>query len=165
MVCRSLLLTGIAWILSCQSVAQATADDRNVIQVAMLTFFKPEEWHSADWKPKNHVVLRPMFSPKTRPIFSDELERAIAKCEREITNMDFELTKTNASADRSARLHMELVQLREDLVALRETERKMTDGQRYVPAAVVEPSNLTWDKRIIITGMSNRLFTKDRDYL
>jgi len=59
-------------------------DDRNVIQAALLSFFKPEPWYAADWKSTGHVVLYIRHKLPKRADYSKTLDRLIEYLKSEI---------------------------------------------------------------------------------
>jgi len=52
-------------------------DDRDVIQTALLSFFKQQPWYAADWKPAKRVVLRVRSKMPKREEYPKRLDRII----------------------------------------------------------------------------------------
>jgi len=155
-----MLCVCIGWGRSATEPAQAqelTGEaDRDVIQLSLLSFFQKEEWHSADWTPENHVVLRREYRGKQRADFavalSDEINRASQNLE-EIASYAREEVSDDALLAHLARVRN---QTQKDLAVLKTIKERMSEGPLVTPPPLVQPSAFTWDKRIRVTDRSNR---------
>lgn len=57
-------------------LALTANDDRDVIQTALLSFYKKEVWHSADWDPKQPIQLLDKFG-RDEPMSMELILRAL----------------------------------------------------------------------------------------
>jgi hypothetical protein len=154
------MFVSIGYTTSAAEPAQASGlpreSDRDVIQLCLLSFFQKEEWHSADWTPENHVVLRPEFRVKVRGDFAAALDEEIRRANQSLEQIASRIG-TEASDDarhaQLARLHE---QTQKDLAALQSITKRMSEGPQVTPPPLVQPAALTWDKRIRVTERSNR---------
>ena len=131
-------------------------DDRDVIQTALLNFFTPEDWHSADWKPKRKVVLRTQFQSKARPEFSAAMEALVQDMRYSVDSLEKYIDREKLAPKEVVRLRRELVNARARL-SIAEDLRQRTWQGSYSPPDLIPLKSLTWDKRIMVTDDSNRL--------
>lgn len=139
-------------------------DDRDVIQTALLSFFRHEEWHSGDWKPKSHVVLRTQFRSKLRPDFNAELELIRENCQRELEYATESPKKDEKLTPKEvARLKEYAEDSRRELSALAAVKSNLSIGTDYMPSAIAPLKSMTWDSRIILSDKWNRRFRETNE--
>lgn len=136
-------------------------DDRDVIQAAMLSFFTPEEWHSADWTPKNHVIIRTQLRSKVRPQFGENLDAIIKYKESEVDYLKTEMGKANPNTDwDKAKMKQYLANITADLEKLKAIQALTGAGAEYTPPPITPLKSMDWDKRIIVTDERNLRFPR-----
>jgi hypothetical protein len=115
-------------------------DDRDVVQTALLSFFKPEIWYAREWKTSSHVVLRiPPKTPK-RGDFAKLLDSLIENVKREL-----EAAKVDKEAADYARRDAAAL---ERLLPLQRSSK----GPQAFDLPKDRPlSEYTWDRRINTT--------------
>lgn len=128
---------------------KANTDDRDAIQTSLLSFFKREKWHSADWKTTTYVVLNPKYRVKTRPSYPSVLSELIADAKRELEA---------AKSEKAAAVAEYVVQAKRDLKALTDVQMNFLMSVRYVVVPPKPISSFTWDKRIWVTDEARRRF-------
>lgn len=134
-------------------------DDRDVIQSMLLSFFKREDWHSADWKPIRHVVLGTKASGKERQSFQVALNQLRADTVTSITSCKDYVNSANKEQAREAR--RQLAEYRKTLKSLDGVRRSVGKSGTYSPPPIRPFSSMPWDPRIIVTDKSNRYFTPE----
>jgi len=147
------------WLLGLTLLAAAPAvdDDRDVIQTSMLSFFKHEEWHAADWKPKDFVVLNTQFRPKSRREFTEAFQGLLKAVKDEEQGWK-DATEKQENAGDLDRLRRGLADLQRNLKALEGSNALSAIGDFQAPP--LRPlKQREWDKRIKVTDGSNRVFT------
>jgi hypothetical protein len=130
-------------------------DDRDVIQTAMLSLFTREPWHSSDWRPKRHVVLRPKYGSATRKPFAAQLREAKERSQRDIDYINRALPDRKTKSAEKITLQKELLRAQNEFKVFAEIQRHMLDGPPYTPEALKQPDSLSWDKRIVVSEKSN----------
>lgn len=137
--------------------SQTVNDDRDVIQTALLSFFHKEEWHSADWTPKAHVVLRIQLHSKARPTFDEEFKAIVEDCQSNLKYATTELKKNSKmTLEKKSWLKKAEAEAKADLAALEGIKSHLTEGAAYVPPPLVSLKSMAWNSRIILTDKSNR---------
>lgn len=136
-------------------LTSGVSDDRDVIQTALLSFFTPAEWHSADWKPKESVVLRTQFINKDRPEFSQEFKSMFDRC-REAWKELSKAKEAEFSATRRERLTTLYNEANESYMGIQAAVGQITHGGTYTPPVIAPLPSFAWDKRIRVSDRSNR---------
>jgi hypothetical protein len=148
------LLAGL--LLGLAPTAVRADDDRDVIQTAMLSFFVRQEWHSADWKPKQHVILRPSFRPASRADFSLSVKEGIREAQRNVAHLESAIGTPKTDPATTKRWKRALQVAEAELSGLAAIQKNMLGAPAYKASPIVQPGSLTWDKRILVTDKSNR---------
>ncbi len=133
--------------------AKPNMDDRDVIQTALLSFFKAEFWHSRDWKTTKYVVLRPQLRSRSRDFYAQLLQARIDALKEDLKvekkpPVDSVLVKRDS--DRLARL-----------VAV---QKRKLGTNKYVPPPVRALYSYVWDKRILLTYKGSTVEPADPKY-
>ena len=115
-------------------------DDRDVIQAALLSFLKQEPWYAAEWKSKDHVVLRIRPKMPKREDYAKLLDQSIEKLKPELEG---------AKKDREASYYVKRDKLAlEVLLPLKRSARLQ---QSYVVPGDRPLIAYAWDRRILPT--------------
>jgi hypothetical protein len=130
-------------------------DDRDVIQTALLSFFTPEEWHSADWKPKFKVVLRTQFRSKDRPNFRETMNSLEQELRSDVNSLVEYIAKRQHDAQETKRLGNLLEDTRIQLNAV-ESLNQRNYAETYRPPDLHPVKSMEWDKRILLSDETNR---------
>lgn len=148
----TLALTGL---LGAQTPGTIVNDDRDVLQAVMLSFFKPEEWHSADWKPQKHVVLRTQYRSKEREGYSVAIQAVETAKAREVQGLRKYLDEKEHKPSEVARLNKLLDRAQRELAITKEIRGRIPNGNYTLPG-FIPLTQMSWDKRILITDETGR---------
>jgi len=124
------------------TLSLAGNDDRDVIQTALLSFYKKEVWHAPDWEPKQPIQLLDKFG-KGEPMSMELILRALkvdadsafARLKKESkTPRDKEYLRYYESTSREL----------EGIIPL------VKQKGSFAPSLLVDFRDVTWDPKIIV---------------
>lgn len=137
-------------------------DARDVIQASLLSFFEPREWHSADWNPKKHVVLRPKFRSHPSATYGKEINSfndVLKELEDyELGNKKYFATEKPKDNDEDSRRSF-FASKRDNLLkveVLRYVRDKVGRNPERTTIQVPAITQMKFDPRIVVTEKSNR---------
>lgn len=138
-------------------------DARDVIQASLLSFFEPRHWHSADWKPKNQVVLRPSYIPHPSSNFDakfNSFNDVLVQLEtHELRSKRyFEKAKPKAKDQDSKRKFLATRRnnfLKIEVLAYVRARVGKNPGNSMIH--IPEIAQMEFDPRIVVTNKSNRI--------
>jgi hypothetical protein len=126
-------------------LAPVENSDRDVIEASMLSFFKHEKWHSADWVPKSKVYVRTQLRNTNRQPFK-ELVETLRKRNRDDLNG---IEKEPESTDKREYI----LAMQKQSTILKEFAISAKAKPTLAPPTIIPLKSHVFDKKIVVADV------------